>query len=80
VQLGAFSAAERAQALLARAQQALAAAPGQPEADLQPRIEVDRGLHRVLVGALPDRAAAVALAAQVAALLGSDALPYVVAR
>lgn len=82
VQLGAFAAAENAQALLARAQSALAAPPAQalPEGQRAPRIERDGALHRVLVGELPDHASASALAAQVAALLGQATALYLLAR
>jgi rare lipoprotein A len=80
VQLGAFAAAERARELLARVQAELARPPAGLPADLQPRIENDGGLHRVLVGALPEREAAAALAARVAALLGGDIATYVVPR
>jgi rare lipoprotein A len=81
VQLGAFVAAERAQALLSRVQAELEhPRAGALPADLLPRIELDGGLHRVLLGALPERDGAVALAARVAALLGTDVLPYVVLR
>jgi rare lipoprotein A len=81
VQLGAFSAADRAQALLARVQAELATpqAKGLP-ADLLPRIEYDRGLHRVLLGALAERDAASALAARLATLLGGDIPTYIVLR
>ena len=81
VQLGAFAAEERAQILLARVQAELARPQGQElPADLLPRIERDGGLHRVLLGALADRAAAAALAARLAALLGGDVATYVVLR
>jgi rare lipoprotein A len=81
VQLGAFAAADRAQDLLARVQAELAKpqAASLP-ADLQPRIESDGGLHRVLLGALPEREAASTLAARLAALLGGGIATYVVAR
>jgi rare lipoprotein A len=81
VQLGAFAAADRAQDLLARVQAELAKpqAASLP-ADLQPRIESDGGLHRVLLGALPERDAASTLATRLAALLGSGIATYVVAR
>jgi rare lipoprotein A len=81
VQLGAFAAAERAQQLLARVQAELAKPQtGSLSADLQPRIENDGGLHRVLLGALSEREAAAALAARLAALLGGDVATYVVPR
>ncbi len=81
VQLGAFAAADRAQELLARVQAELAKpqAGGLP-VDLQPRIESDGGLHRVLFGALPERDAAATLATRLAALLGGGISTYVVLR
>jgi cell division septation protein DedD len=82
VQLGAFAGADRAQELLSRVQAELAKpqAAGGLSADLQPRIERDGGLHRVLLGALPEREAAFALASRLAAVLGSDIATYVVLR
>jgi rare lipoprotein A len=81
VQLGAFAGAERAQELLARVQAELAGPQaGSLSAELQPRIETDGGLHRVLLGALPEREAAATLAARVATLLGGDIVTYVVLR
>ena len=79
VQLGAFAAADHAQALLTRVQTELARSQELP-ADLLPRIERDGGLHRVLLGALPEREAAAALASHLAALLGGDFPTYVVLR
>ncbi len=80
VQLGAFAAPDRAQELLARVQGELGRAPaGSLPADLQPRIETDSGLHRVLLGALPEREAATLLATRLAALL-SGVATYVVLR
>jgi rare lipoprotein A len=79
VQLGAFAAADHAQALLARVQAELARSPELP-VDLLPRIERDGGLHRVLLGALPERDAATALASRLAMLLGGDFPTYVVLR
>jgi rare lipoprotein A len=81
VQLGAFSAPDRAQALLARVQSELATpqAQGLP-AGLSPRIERDGGLHRVLLGMLPERDAAQSLATRLAALLGGDIATWVVLR
>jgi len=81
VQLGAFAGAERAQELLARVQAELVGPQaGSLSAELQPRIETDGGLHRVLLGALPEREAAATLAARVATLLGGDIVTYVVLR
>jgi rare lipoprotein A len=80
VQLGAFAAADRAQALLARVQAELAEAPPPLPSDLTLRVEPDAGLHRVLLGALPDREAAVALAARLAAVLGAGMPMHVVMR
>jgi rare lipoprotein A len=81
VQLGAFAGADRAQELLARVQAELAKPQaGSLAGDLQPRIETDGGLHRVLLGALPERDAAATLATRVAALLGGDIATYVVLR
>jgi cell division septation protein DedD len=80
-QLGAFAGADRAQELLARVQAELAKPQaGSLPAELQPRIESDGGLHRVLLGALPEREAAATLATRLAALLGSDVATYVVLR
>jgi rare lipoprotein A len=81
VQFGAFTAAERARALLARVQAEMAAAQApQLPSDLALRIEHDGGLHRVLLGPLPDRAAAAALAARLAAVLGAGTPMHVVMR
>ena len=81
MQLGAFAGAERAQELLARVQAELVGPQaGSLSAELQPRIETDGGLHRVLLGALPEREAAATLAARVATLLGGDIVTYVVLR
>ncbi|MBK9244303.1 MAG: septal ring lytic transglycosylase RlpA family protein [Burkholderiales bacterium] len=81
VQLGAFAAADRAQELLARVQAELAKPQaGNLPVDLQPRIESDGGLHRVLLGALPEREAAATLATRLAALLGGGIATYVVLR
>jgi rare lipoprotein A len=81
VQFGAFSAADRAQALLARVQAGMAAAPAPPlPSDLALRIEHDGGLHRVLLGPLPDRGAAAALAARLATVLGAGMPMHVVMR
>ncbi len=81
VQLGAFTGADRAQELLARVQAELAKPQaGSLPADLQPRIESDGGLHRVLLGALPEREAAATLATRVAALLGGGIATYVILR
>ena len=68
--------------LLARVQAQLVGpqAGGSLSAELQPRIETDGGLHRVLLGALPEREAAATLAARVATLLGGDIVTYVVLR
>jgi rare lipoprotein A len=81
VQLGVFAGAENAQALLTRLRTELAKPQAQDlSTDLLPRIERDGGLHRVLLGALPERDAATALALRVAALLGGDVATYVVLR
>jgi rare lipoprotein A len=81
VQLGAFAAMERAQELLARVQAELARQqPSGLSADLQPRIESDGVLHRVLLGALPEREAATLLASRLSALLGGEVATYVVLR
>jgi rare lipoprotein A len=81
VQLGVFAGAENAQALLTRLRTELAKPQAQDlSADLLPRIERDGGLHRVLLGALPERDAATALAVRIAALLGGDVATYVVLR
>jgi len=76
VQLGAFAGADRAQELLARVQAELARPQaGSLPAELQPRIESDGGLHRVLLGALPEREAAATLATRLAALLAATSRP-----
>ena len=81
VQLGAFAGADRAQELLARVQAELARPQaGSLPAELQPRIESDGGLHRVLLGALAEREAATTLATRLADLLGGDVATYVVLR
>ena len=81
VQLGAFAGADRAQELLARVQAELAKPQaGSLAAEAQPRIESDGVLHRVLLGALPEREAATTLATRLAALLGGDVATYVVLR
>jgi rare lipoprotein A len=81
VQLGAFAGADRAQELLGRVQAQLAKSQGDGlAAELQPRIESDGGLHRVLLGALAEREAAASLAGRLAALLGGDVATYVVLR
>ena len=82
VQLGAFAAPENARALLARAQLLLAAPEAQalPEADRSPRIERDGELHRVLLGARPDRDSAIALATRLGTLLGASTALYVLSR
>ena len=81
VQLGAFAGADRAQELLARVQAELAKPQaGSLAAEAQPRIESDGVLHRVLLGALPEREAATTLATRLAALLGGDIATYVVLR
>jgi rare lipoprotein A len=81
VQLGAFAAADRARALLARVQAELAKpqADGWP-AELLPRIESDGSLHRVLLGSWPERDGAVALATRLSALLGAALPTYVILR
>lgn len=80
VQIGAFSTADSARALMARVQAELAAGSAESSDDLQPRIESDGGLHRVLFGVLPQREAAAALAARLVTLLGGSVSTFVVAR
>jgi rare lipoprotein A len=80
VQIGAFSTADSARALMARAQAQLAARSAESSEDLQPRIESDGGLHRVLFGVVPQREAAAALAARLVTLLGGGVSTFVVAR
>ena len=81
VQLGAFAGADRAQELLGRVQAELAKSQADGlSAELQPRIESDGTLHRVLLGALAEREAAASLASRLAALLGGDFATYVVLR
>jgi rare lipoprotein A len=81
VQLGAFAGADRAQELLGRVQAQLAKSQADGlSGELQPRIESDGGLHRVLLGALAEREAAASLAGRLAALLGGDVATYVVLR
>jgi len=74
VQLGAFQQEDNARALREHVVQQLATADVQrlPAAVRLPRIERDGDLHRVLLGWLPDRAAAAELAARLAILLGRD--------
>lgn len=74
VQLGAFEVAANAEALREQAASQLSAPQGAdlPATGRVPRVERDGTLHRVLVGSLPDRAAAAALAMRLAALLGRE--------
>ena len=74
VQLGAFEAAANAETLREQLANALATpqADDLPAAARSPRVERDGTLHRVLVGPLPNRAAAASLAARLAALLGRE--------
>ncbi len=82
VQLGVFTVPDNAKALLARLQAMLSTPEAQAlaEADRAPRIERDGELHRVVLGALPDRESALALAARVGVLLGRDVPLYVLSR
>jgi len=81
VQLGAFAGVDRAQELLGRVQAQLAKSQADGlSAELQPRIESDGTLHRVLLGALAEREAAASLASRLAVLLGGDVATYVVLR
>jgi len=74
VQLGAFQQEDNARALREHVVQQLATADAQglSAAMRLPRIERDGDLHRVLLGWLPDRAAAAELAARLAVLLRRD--------
>ncbi len=64
VQLGAFSQQANADAFAARVTTLLVSAEGLalPQSQRSPRVEQESGLFRVLVGALPDRSAAMELA------------------
>lgn len=75
VQLGVFSVAANAQALAAHAGVLLGMNADLPDHQRAPRIERDGALYRVLVGSLPDRAAAREAAARLAELLAREAVP-----
>lgn len=74
VQLGVFRQEDNARSMHEHSTRLLAAAPaeGLPAELRLPRIERDGELHRVLLGWLPDRETAAALAERIAALLGRD--------
>jgi peptidoglycan lytic transglycosylase len=78
VQVGAFAQQANAEALAAR----VATVLDFSESDLpaharSARVERDDNLFRVLIGALPDRAAALSLAQQLERVLGRAAVPFV---
>ena len=78
VQVGAFSQQSNAEAFAARVAAVLGFSDGDvPETQREARVERDESLFRVLVGALPDRAAALALAQQLERVLGRPAIPFV---
>lgn len=79
VQLGAFSQQSNAEAFAARMSTLLGLLDSAELSDAQraPRVESDQGLHRVLVGTLPDRTTALGLALQLERILGRPAIPVV---
>ena len=77
VQVGAFSQQSSAEALAARVGTVLGFSEGElADNAREARVERDDSLFRVLVGMLPDRAAALALAQQLERLLGRPAIPF----
>ena len=75
VQLGTFAQLANAQALAAHAEVVLAVvAADLPEAARTPRVEREGERYRVLVGTLPDRAAARDWAQRVAQILAREAI------
>jgi rare lipoprotein A len=77
VEVGAFSQQDSADALVARVATVLGFAEGElPPQYREARVEFDDGVFRVLVGALPDRTAALALARELERLLGRQAMPF----
>jgi rare lipoprotein A len=77
VQVGAFAQQANAEAFAARVATVLGFSEGElPSEQRAARVERDENLFRVLVGALPDRASAQALAQQLERLLGRPAVPY----
>ena len=78
VQLGAFDVAANADALRDRIALLLGGpdAGELPSAARSPRVQRDGGLHRVLIGAIADRATAAQLAGQLERLLGRDTALY----
>jgi rare lipoprotein A len=76
VQVGAFSRQDSAEALAARVAAVLGFAEGElPPQYREARVEFDEGVFRVLVGSLPERTAALALARELERLLGRQAMP-----
>jgi rare lipoprotein A len=77
VQVGAFAEQVNAEELAGRVATVLGFAEGDlPAGAAEPRVERHENVFRVLVGALPDRAAALALAQQLERLLGRPAAPF----
>ena len=77
VQVGAFSQQASAEDLAARVATVLGFSEDElPASHREARVERDENLFRVLVGALPDRPAAVSLALQLERLLGRPAVPF----
>lgn len=77
VQVGAFSQQSSAEAFAARVAIVLGFSEGDlPGNQREARVERDESLFRVLVGALPDRPSALALAQQLERLLGRPTIPY----
>jgi len=77
VQVGAFSQQASAEDLAARVATVLGFSEDElPASHREARVERDENLFRVLVGALPDRTAAVSLALQLERLLGRPAVPF----
>jgi hypothetical protein len=76
VQVGAFSQRASAEALAVQVDTVLGFSDDElPSHQRETRVERDEGLFRVLVGTLPDRTAAAALAQQLERLLGRQAMP-----
>ena len=77
VQVGAFAQQASAEDLAVRVATVLGFSDGElPASHREARVERDADLFRVLVGALPDRATALALALQLERLLGQPAVPF----
>jgi rare lipoprotein A len=77
VQVGAFAERANAEELAGRVATVLGFAEAElPAASREARVEWHDSVFRVLVGALPDRAAALALAQHLERLLGQPAVPF----